>query len=487
MKKNPTVYEINTRVWIKRFGTKNLSEVPDKYWNELKNKGIDFIWLMGVWSTVDSIIEKYCFEEDLVKSYGRALKDWKNEDVIGSPFAIDNYEVNPNLGGSESLLKLKSKLNGIGLGLILDFIPNHFSAGSKLIKTHPEVFLQVNKENFVRDPHTYFQIENEEKYFAHGRDPFFPAWQDTVQVNYYSMPARKYLTEILKNLTGLCDGVRCDVAMLMLNNVFKNTWSGALSSFGFETPATEFWQDAIAEVKNKRNDFLFIAEAYWDLEWELQQQGFDFTYDKKLTDRLRFGNASSLRDHLLAEPDYQKKSLRFLENHDETRAVAAFGKEREKAAAIIISTIQGMRLFYDGQFEGKKIRLPVQLGREPVETISEELQSFYDKLVTITREDIFKNGDWNLLQSLKSWEGNESFQNLLCWLISFKNQKVVVIVNYSDIVSTCRLKLSISEYSEEFHITDLLTGQTYMRSAEEVHNSGLYIELKPWQSHIFQF
>ena len=487
MKCNPSVYEINTRVWIKRFGVKSLNEIPNSYWADLRNKGIDYVWLMGVWKTCDSIIEKYCFEEGLVKSYERALKDWKKEDIIGSPFAIDNYKVNPSLGGNEALAELREKLKQNKLGLILDFIPNHYSVGSSLLKSNPEIFLEVSKENFERDSHTYFKSDDEEKYFAHGRDPFFPAWLDTAQVNYFEKTARKFQTDVLLKLTDVCDGVRCDMAMLMLNNVFRNTWAGAFSETNYEIPTGEFWKEAIDRVKNIRSDYLFIAEAYWDLEWELQQLGFDFTYDKKLTDRIRFGNVFSVRDHLRAEEDYQKKSVRFLENHDETRAFAALGKDREKAAAVIISTIQGLRFYHDGQFEGKKIRLPVQLGREPFETVREDIKIFYDNLLSIAQKDIFKLGAWQMLDAEQSWEGNNTFTNLLIWQWTYEKEKCVVIINYSDIVSTCRLKLDVSNYPDEFEIKDLLNDTTYIRFAEEVYHSGLYIELKPWHSHIFSY
>lgn len=488
MKNNPSLYEINTRVWIKRFGVSTIADIPETYWENLKNKGIDYVWLMGVWKISEWSVKQFAFEDALVNSYRHALKDWKREDVIGSPFAVDVYEVNPLLGDEKSLLDVKSKLNKHGIGLILDFVSNHFSVGSSLFKTNPEIFLSVSKEFFEHDSYTYFQLDpKEQKYYAHGRDPFFPAWQDTAQVNFFCQETRDYLTNTLLKLSKLCDGVRCDMAMLSLNNVFKNTWTGVISARNLPLPTTEFWKDAISKVKNERNDFLFIAEAYWDLEWKLQQHGFDFTYDKMLTDRLRFGNALSVRDHLLADDNYQKKSARFLENHDETRAIAALGKEREKAAAVVMSTVQGMRLYHDGQFEGKKIKLPVQLGREPKESLVCDLIEYYDKLLSITSQEIVKNGKWTLLETEPAWEQNLSYKNLLAWQLSLDKQRYAVVVNYSDIASTCRLKLDVKGYPEEFIIKDLLNDETYIRSAEEVFHTGLYIELKPWNSHILTF
>ena len=491
MNYNPSLYEINTRVWLKNFGKGkaevSFSDIPNTYWDDFVKNGIDYVWLMGIWKTCDSVIGKYCFEEELVKSYDRALKDWKREDVIGSPFAIDVYEVNPKLGNLKSLLELKSQLNKKGIKLILDFVPNHFSADSSLIKINPDIFLFVDKSLFERDPHTFYKPVNQQNYFAHGRDPFFPAWQDTIQVNFFSEDARNYLTGILLDLTKVCDGVRCDMAMLAINNVFKNTWAGVLASSGFETSKTEFWKDAIAKVKNERQDFLFIAETYWDLEWELQQLGFDYTYDKRLTDRLKMSSVNEIHDHFLAQQDFQKKLVRFLENHDEERAVTALGKEKSKAAAVIISTVPGMHFYYDGQFEGKKIKLPVQLAREPEETALNGMKDFYSELLPVAAQEIFKHGKWTLLELTSSWESNTTYKNMLAWFWTFHDEKRVVVVNYSSILATCRLKLDLRGYPEEVTIKDLLNDRTYMRSAEEVFHLGLYIELKSYQSHIFSF
>ena len=489
---NPSIYEINTRLWLKRFANSNepiaLESIPNNYWDDFVKKGFDYVWLMGIWKTCDSVIDKYCFEEGLVKSYDRALKGWKREDIIGSPYAVDKYEPNPNIGTFKSLLELKSQLNKKGIKLILDFVPNHFSVDSSLIKLNPDIFLEVDIDTFKKDPYTFYQPQkNVNKYFAHGRDPFFPAWQDTAQVNFFSNDARSFLTKTLLDLTKVCDGVRCDMAMLALNNVFNNTWGGILLGNGFEFPKTEFWQDAIAAVKKERNDFVFIAEAYWDLEWKLQRLGFDYTYDKSLTDKLKLGNAKDIHDHLTAETEYQKKSVRFIENHDEERAATVFGKDKSKAAAVIISTVRGMHFYHDGQFEGKKIKLPVQLGREPDDPPLNGMKNFYDKLLSITSNEILKRGKWTLLSQESSYNNNKSFVNLLAWMWTFREEKRIVVVNYSDVVSTCRLKLDVRGYSEEFVITDLLNDQSYTRSAEEVYHHGLYIELKPFQAHIFSF
>lgn len=353
---NPRIYEVNTRVWIKQYGINaGLSDIPDDFINLLHNWGINALWMMGVWKNNPETIEKYCFEPALVASYNNSLPDWQKSDVIGSPYAIDKYEINPSLGNEDDIIRFRARLNKAGIKLILDFVPNHFSSHSELLKTNPEIFLPSDHALFRSDTFTFFPSPfDKDKYFTHGRDPLFPPWKDTAQVNFFSDDARQFLIQILRKLTTLCDGVRCDMAMLPLNNVFYNTWVGILKKYGFEKPSTEFWKDAVSTIKNLRKDFLFIAEAYWDLEWHLQQLMFDFTYDKRLTDRLVSADLRTIKDHLKAEMDFQQKSLRFIENHDEERAALKFGKDRSLPAAMVISTIPGMILYHDGQFEGKK-------------------------------------------------------------------------------------------------------------------------------------
>ncbi len=492
MNYNPSIYEINTRVWIRQFDTEDkratLDDVPTTYWDKLKDKGMDYVWLMGVWKINEEAIEKYCFEDGLKQSYSKALRDWKKEDVIGSPYSIDIYDVNPNLGSLKSIHRIRRELNKRDMKLILDFVPNHFSAESALIKSQPDLFLQVDKERYEEDNHTYFKPHDDiDNYFAHGRDPFFPAWQDTIQVNYFNVHAREYMIKVLINLTKFCDGARCDMAMLSLNNVFRNTWGSVAKQNSSGLAKDEFWKTAIEIVKNVCPHFIFIAEAYWGLEWELQQQGFNYTYDKKLTDRLKSDFVPSIHDHLEATDEYQTKSIRFIENHDETRAVTKFGLDKSLAAAVIYSTIKGMRFFNDGQFEGKKVKLPVQLGREPKEKINGYVYSHYKRLLEITKEDIFKKGDWQLVEVSPASDNNDTYINFLCWKWSYKNENKLVVVNYSGMLSTCRIKLELKGYPEEITLHDQLNDDTYIRSSNEISTEGLYIELKNYRCHIFSY
>jgi len=488
---NPSLYEINTRVWLRQFdkGKKHatLNDIPDSYWAALQEKGMHIIWLMGVWQINADALHENDLSDDLRKGYDQALPDWTEADVIGSPYAVDEYIVAQDLGGPTALAKLRKQLARYNLRLMLDFVPNHFSRASNLLKKQPGVFIQSNKEGERPDGYNaglFFCDPNTDKEFAHGRDPFFAPWWDTVQVNYAAVEARQYMTNVLKSIAAQCDGVRCDMAMLVMNDIFAQTWQ---SQIVMNMPETEFWVDAINEVKSEHADFIFMAEAYWDKEWALQQQGFDYTYDKRLTDRLEEGDVPAVQGHLHANPDFQLKSVRFLENHDEPRAVESFGRQASMAAAVIISTLPGMHFYYDGQFEGKAVRLPVQLGREYSEETDTEIAAFYDNLLNIVNDPALQCGEWTLLTPLSAWEGNESFKNILAWQWRHDATIKIIAINFCDFLCQSRLFLPMTINRKDVELIDQLTDIKYSRRVYDIKENGLYVELKAYQSHFFSY
>lgn len=485
---NPRIFEINTRVWLKKKNFNSIGDIPDSLINDWADLGFDYIWLMGVWQINKDIIPHYCFEPGLITSYNEGLKDWRKSDVIGSPYAISDYKINSELGTEEELLELKNRLNSFGIKLILDFVSNHFSIGTDLLNTNKEIFLPADEYFYKNDPTTFFASPfNPNEYYAHGRDPFFMAWQDTVQINYFNPVARDFMIDILNRITKLADGVRCDMAMLTLNNVFNNTWIGPLRKYGYNKPEKEFWSEAISSVKETNPNFVFIAEAYWKLEWQLQQLGFDFTYDKTLLDRLSSDDIRGVKEHLYADDEFQKKSVRFIENHDEQRCASRFGKDKSLAAATVISTIKGMIFYHDGQFEGKKIKLPVQLGREQFEKTDERIQNYYYKLLRITKSDVFRFGDWKQLETIPIHENDDTSEKIFAWQWIYKGQSRVVAINYSGSTSRCRLKFTIPENSMLLNLYDELNLVSYERSCQEINEQGLFIELKAYSSHLLSF
>jgi hypothetical protein len=482
----PVIYEINTWVWLEELSQKyksrvTLAKVPREEWNFIADLKVDAVWLMGVWERSPAGIAIANQNKGLLEDFRRVLSDFRPEDNVGSPYCVRRYVVDGHLGGREGLAIARGELARRGLKLVVDFVPNHVAPDHPWTTEHPEYFIQGDAEDLRRDPGSFVGIGK--KIFACGRDPFFPAWPDVLQLNAFDSGLRKTVVETLKGIADQADGVRCDMAMLLMNNIFERTWGPRAGA----RPSAEYWPEVIQAVKMKHPDFLFMAEAYWDLEWELQQQGFNFCYDKKLYDRLEHDNAESVRLHLCADPAYQDKLVRFIENHDEPRAAATFAPAKERAAAVTIMTIPGAKLLHEGQFEGRRVRLPVFLARRPFETVDPDLEVFYQRLLAAMNTETLRSGEWCLCER-SGWPDNPSFLNLVAWCWHGAKDRYLVVVNLSDARSQGKVKVPWDELkSISCRLTDLFTGAVYERKGEEMLNSGLYIDLEAWEFHFLKF
>jgi hypothetical protein len=481
----PTLYEINTWVWLSELGVKtgrpvDLGSVPQAEWDAIARYGFDAVWFMGVWERSPAGIAIANQNMNLVADFRRALPDFKPEDNVGSAYCIRRYVVDTHLGGKEGLAIARRELAQRGMKLLLDFVPNHVAPDHPWVTEHADYFLRGTVEDAKKDPGSYIEVEG--NFYACGRDPNFPPWPDVLQLNAFSPGLRQAMMETLRDIAAQCDGVRCDMAMLMLNQIFRRTWGDRAG----QQPPNEYWNEVIPAVKSAYPDFHFIAEAYWDLEYELQRQGFDFCYDKRLYDRLEHGNAESIQLHLSAPLAYQDKLLRFLENHDEPRAATNFSRDREQAAAVVASSLPGARLFHEGQLEGRKVRLPVFLGRRPAEPIDQEVQTFYGKLLAAINAPIFHDGEWQLCEC-GGWPDNPGFQSLVSWNWVKDNDRRLIVVNLSDRAVQARVRVPGKEVARaKWHLTDAFSNWSYDRDGDEMAGPGLYIELNAWSYYFFQ-
>ncbi|MBZ5494154.1 MAG: alpha-amylase [Acidobacteriia bacterium] len=484
--KYPTIYEIDTWVWLSdlkmRAGLSiDLSSVPAVEWDAIADYGFDAVWLMGVWERSPAGIAVAKQNANLLTDFRKALPDFRSQDNVGSPYCVRRYVVDEHFGGPAGLAIARKELAKRGMNLILDFVPNHVAPDHPWVTEHPEYFVCGNADDVKRDPASFLDVGG--NVFACGRDPFFPAWPDVLQLNAFQLGLRKAVIETIGSIASQCDGVRCDMSMLLLNSVFERTWGVRAG----QPPATEYWVDVIPAIKKAHPDFLFIAEAYWDLEWELQQKGFDFCYDKKLYDRLEHGNAESIRSHLRADPAYQQKLLLFIENHDEPRAAATFSPAKERVAAVTMATLPGARLFHEGQFEGRKVRPPVFLGRRPHEPADTGLQSFYKTLSKAIDNPVFRDGQWKLCECT-GWPDNPSFQNLLAWCWLKGEDRYLVVINFSDSTVQARVRIPWDDVQgKTWRLSDALAGVNYDREGDEMQSSGLYVELGPWNCNLFRY
>jgi hypothetical protein len=482
----PALFQSNARVWLTELGRTlgrpaTLDDIPDAALDHLTEQGFDWVWLLSVWQTGPAGQQVSRGHPEWRREFQDTLPDLQEDDIAGSGFAITGYTVHQALGGEAALARLRQRLRTRDLRLMLDFVPNHTGLDHPWVEEHPEYYIPGTELDLARAPENYTWVQRQggDLLLAHGRDPYFPGWPDTLQLNYANPATQEAMLGALLKVAEQCDGVRCDMAMLVLPEVFERTWG---------LQAQPFWPQATQRVRQCVPDFCFMAEVYWDLEWTLQQQGFDYTYDKRLYDRLRAGHARPVREHFHAGLDYQDRLARFLENHDEPRAAATFPLEVHQAAAVITFLSPGLRFFHQGQFQGRKKRISPHLCRGPDEPLNQELAQFYDRLLAVLRRPVVRQGHWQLLTGVPAWDDNWTWDGFLAFAWQGQDdERLLVAVNYTANQSQCYVPLHGLDLSgRTVRLKDLMGSASYDRDGTDLVSRGLYLDMPPWGFHLFE-
>jgi hypothetical protein len=483
----PSLYQINTRVWLTELSQKlgrraALDDIPDAELDRLAKMGFDWVWFLSVWQTGLAGQQVSRSNAEWRREYQETLADLREEDIPGSGFAITGYVLHPALGGDAALARLRARLKKRGLKLMLDFVPNHMGPDHAWVEEHPEYFIAGTEHDLARAPQNYIWVKRKQGdlLLAYGRDPYFSGWPDTLQLNYGNPAAQDAMIGVLLKIAGQCDGVRCDMAMLVLPDIFERTWG---------IRSEPFWPKATERVRKQFPEFCFMAEVYWDMEWTLQQQGFDYAYDKRLYDRLREHQARPVREHFLAGLDYQNKLARFLENHDEPRAAATFPPGIHEAAAVLTFLSPGLRFFHQGQFEGRQKRISPHLGRGPAEPVDQALLSFYDRLLAVLRQPVVRDGQWQLLECVPAWDGNGTHDCFLAFAWqSAAGERLLVTVNYAPHPSQCHVRLPFADLGhDQWRLEDQIGTASYDWNGADLQARGLFLDEPAWKASVFSF
>ena len=391
-------------------------------------------------------------------------------DLTGSVFAVSGYEVDPGLGGDLALERLRDRARSSGLALMLDFIPNHTGLDHPWLREHPEWFIRGDERALRERPDAHVRVGSQ--VFAHGKDPFFPPWQASAQLDYAIEAVQEAMCQAASSVAARCDGVRCDMAMLLLPDVFEKTWGRRMPSF---------WRKCLDRVRAEHPGTLFMAEVYWNREWELQQAGFDFTYDKILYDRLREGDPELIRAHLRAATDYQSHCVRFLENHEEQRAAAVFTDARHYRGALHLSAmVPGMFLSHSGQEDGRTLHSSLHCARRPPETGSAAHAAAYREVMHLLMEPARRDGQWQLLEP----RGSHPIIGSL-W-VRPGHHSLVIAVNASWRDASGALDPG-SAGNRDCQLQDRSGGGAALTlTLKQLRDQGIKVSLPPWGVQVFR-
>jgi len=368
---------------IEENGCTKFSDISSVVLKELKKTGYSHIWFTGL---IEHATATDYSKFGIMPSHPEVVKG-----RAGSPYAIrDYYDICPDFATDannrmeefEAMLKRTHKE---GLKAIIDFVPNHVARDYKSdvidkndlgdgddtsIHFSPNNnFYYFPNEQFVipegisypyLDMNTYIEFPAK----ATGNDAFTPRpsindWFETVKLNYgidYLNGKRTYFKDIpdtWKKMLSILqywsskgvDGFRCDMA---------------------EMVPVEFWEWAIAKIKEDFPDIVFIAEVYNPQEYRnyIFRGGFDYLYDKVgLYDTLKLNMTDSGTTEWITYrwqelEGINDKMLRFLENHDEQRIASRFFATdpwRAIPALVASATMHnGPLMIYFGQEVGEK-------------------------------------------------------------------------------------------------------------------------------------
>jgi glycosidase len=485
---HPLVHEVFTWVWLDELSRAtgrriDLGCVPAEAWDRVAGPGIDAVWLMGVWERSPAGAAIARAHPAMASAHRGALADLADEDVVGSAFCIRSYSVDARLGGDEGLATARRELAARSAGLVLDFVPNHVAPDHPWTTDHPEYFVRGTRDDLGDG--SYLAVGD--AVLACGRDPYFPAWPDVVQLATSRADVRAAAADDLASIGARCDAIRCDMAMLVLDDVHARIWADRAAP-----PEDDrgYWPTVFERVRATHPDTIFWAEAYWGLEPELIDLGFDACYDKVLYDHLveRRG-APVVRDHIgdIATPG----TIRFAENHDEPRLAAALPGATGRPAALLTLTSPGVALLHEGQPDGRHVRVPVTLGRRPDEPADPDTADWYERVLGAIASGL-RRGRWRpagIDPRTDDQTGDRTDQNdgssagHLVASVWVGTTTFVVVVNLSDEGAEGTLRTeAIGDDLVVLH--DHLTGDRYER--EEIATSGLHVVLGAHGSHLFE-
>lgn len=479
MKPPTLVYEIRADILCPKGSS--LSNITDSYLSNLATLGFDAIWLLGVWTRSPSALHY---------STANLPPCMPRESAAASLFAVIDYHVDPAFGGDDALRTFKINCNRFGLSLLIDFVSNHLARDHFFVHKNPELLEQGGMD--AKGPQFFSPMINQlldvstssvptggepkqvpslnQIVLCHGRDAFGNLFGDTVQIKHRSTQSRKALLNTLLFIafSNLADGVRCDMANNLSNDVIMRTWGNIISSSsdatitpptsssssspicaasGSETTAIvlaaltqleaiktplppidgEFWTFAISRIKAIFPAFIFIGE--WCSQFSSvadSSLSFDFVCDRDLAVSFTTSAVDGVLQHLRASALFErqesstrnvKRRATFCEIHETNRIASVQGGDlaAQACAVIALAPPSGLRIIHDGQIYGRRVVHPVLIGPRDQEKVSVSTLAFYHNFLPLLKE---LNGSWHVASITPSRDGNSSWRSLVAFFIT---------------------------------------------------------------------
>jgi glycosidase len=549
---NTVLIAKSTYVWLaqlsKQYGRKiaRLDEIPDEELATLSRRGLNSLWLIGVWerSRASKTIKQLC----------------GNMDAVASAYSLFDYRIAEDLGGEAAYISLRDRAYRHGVRLASDMVPNHMGIDSPWVVEHPDWFISrvdspypaysFNGPDLSQDGRVEIKIEDhyfeqsdaavvfrrrdkasgETRYIYHGNDGTSFPWNDTAQLDYLKAAVREQVIQTILHVARLFPVIRFDAAMTLAKRHFHRLWfpgpgaSGAIPSraeygmsqaeFDQHMPH-EFWREVVDRVAAEVPGTLLLAEAFWLMEgYFVRTLGMHRVYNSAFMVMLRDeDNAkyrSVIKNTLEFDPDIMKRYVNFMSNPDERTAIDQFGKgDKCFGVAVMMATLPGLPMFGHGQIEGftEKYGMEYQRPRYD-ETADHWLVERHEREIAplLHRRSLFAESSNFLLYDLFQ-DGGKVDENVFAYSNRNGNDRALVVYNnrYGTTQGTIDFSAAYADkgagqlrqqrLSEGLGLSgdasfilayrDSLTGLEYLRRAEQVAGGGLRVELHAYQCYVF--
>ncbi len=385
----------STYVWMHQLArdhgrtVERLDQIPDEELDRLAAAGITGLWLIGLWER---------------SAASRKIKNLRGDaDAVASAYALYDYAIAADLGGTSSYEDLRDRAWQRGIRLASDMVPNHVGIDGRWVVEHPDWFLSVDEPPYPAyqftgpdlsgDDRVTIQIEDhywdgtdaavvfkrydhgsgDTRYIYHGNDGTAMPWNDTAQLDYLDATVREGVIQTILHVARQFPIIRFDAAMTLAKRHIRRLWfpapgeGGAIPSRAERGMTTaeferampqEFWREVVDRVAAEVPDTLLLAEAFWMMEgYFVRTLGMHRVYNSAFMHMLaaeRNGEYRELvRNVIEFDPEILKRFVNFMNNPDEETAATQFGTGGKYfGVATVMATMPGLPMFGHGQFEG---------------------------------------------------------------------------------------------------------------------------------------
>ena len=533
----------STYVWLDQLSRAygrpiyRLDQIPDEELDAVADRGFTGLWLIGLWerSRASQEIKQLRGNPEAVAS-AYSLMDYRIAEDLGGDAAYRNLRDRAWSRG----IRLASDMVPNHMGIDAHWVIEHpdwfiqradppypaYTYNGPNLSSDERVGLYIEDHYYDSTDAavTFKRVDRwsgQERFIYHGNDGTSMPWNDTAQLDYLNPDVREAVIQTILDVARQFPIIRFDAAMTLAKKHIERLWypvpgdAGAIPSraesamskadFDARMPQ-EFWREVVDRVAAEAPNTLLLAEAFWLMEgYFVRTLGMHRVYNSAFMNMLRDEQNAEYRtvikNTLEFDPQILKRYVNFMNNPDERTAVDQFGKgDKYFGVATLMATMPGLPMFGHGQIEGFAERYGMEYRRAYLdEAVDADLVARHERDIfpLLHRRWLFAEVDDFSLYDFVTVDGvlNEdvfAYSNLRGGersLIVYHNRYAETrgwIKTAAVTGKSLRESLGLPDGESDFLLLrDGRSGLEYLRSARELAEKGLYVELHAYETQAF--